>query len=617
MTFFEIFLHPPNHHAGLVLILTLFALFLFSRDNLPIETSALVVLVLLIVGFELFPYQANNEILRGIDFFHGFGHEALITVTALMVAGQSLIRTGALEPLGYQLAHSWVKSPKLTLLLTLVIAAFLSAFMNNTPIVILLLPILVGVSLKTARPASAVLMPMGFATLLGGMSTSIGTSTNLLVVGVAADLGVAHFEMFDFVLPAVMAGSLGILYLWLIAPRILPIRATPLSETSPRIFSAEILMTEESCKEQSQLSHLLKKMGSDFNIIRITRGQNNKVTVPLPDAKIQVGDRLLIRDTPNHLFDYAKQLKGRLYSGNLRLTDPKILKETADQQLAEIVVVPGSLLAGETLQSIRFAARYDLITLALHRDGKPFQTSIKRRLNEIPLRVGDVLLVQGDRTQISKVKRQGDLLVLDATTDIPHTKNAPRSLIIMVAIILFAALGWLPISVSAILGVTVMLTCGCLKWRDVGQAISPTVILIIVTSLALGNALIKTGGTDYLVHLFMFMTDGLSPVFILSALILVMAIITNIVSNNAAAVIGTPIAIGIAQQLELPAEAFLLAVLFGANMSFITPMSYKTNLLVMGAGGYKFSDFVRVGLPLTLILWLAFSIILPWLYPFS
>lgn len=613
--FIELFIHPPNHHAGLVLILTLFALFLFSRDNLPIETSALVVLVLLVVGFEIFPYQYQDKILKGIDFFHGFGHEALITVTALMVAGQSLIRTGALEPLGYQLARSWSKHPTLTLLITLLFAAFLSAFMNNTPIVILLLPLLVGVSLKTAHPASAVLMPMGFSTLLGGMATSIGTSTNLLVVGVAADLGVAHFGLFDFIVPASIAGFFGILYLWLIAPSILPVRETPLSEKSPRIFSAEILLTDESCKMGEQLRDLLDAIGGQFKVIRITRGEN-RVTAPLPDAKIQIGDRLLIRDTPDQLFAYAKQLKGRLYSGNLRLTDPKSLKEIADQQLAEIVVVPGSLLVGQTLQSTHFATRYNLVTLALHRDGKPFQTGVKRRLNEIPLRIGDILLVQGDRNQVSAIKQQGELLVLDATTDIPHTKNANRSLLIMVGIVIIAALGWLPISVSALLGVTIMLTCGCLKWRDVGQAVSPTVILIIVTSLALGDALVKTGGTDYLVRLFLTMTDGLSPTLILSALILVMAIITNVVSNNAAAVIGTPVAVGIANQLQLPIEAFLLAVLFGANMSFVTPTSYKTNLLVMGAGGYKFSDFVRVGLPLTFILWIAFSLILPWLYPF-
>jgi len=224
--------------------------------------------------------------------------------------------------------------------------------------------------------------------------------------------------------------------------------------------------------------------------------------------------------------------------------------------------------------------------------------------------------VQGAREQLAQIKRGGDLLVLDATADLPSTKKASLALLIMGLVIVTAAAGLLPIAVSAVAGALLMLLSGCLAWRDVGNALSTAVIMIVVVSLALGMALTKTGATVWLADLYLALTAGLAPDVILSGLILLMAVLTNIISNNAAAVIGTPVAISIASTLGLPAEAFVLAVLFGANMSYATPMAYKTNLLVMNAGGYSFGDFVRIGLPLTLVMWLALSWLLPRLYGF-
>ncbi|MBT6885916.1 MAG: SLC13 family permease, partial [Rhodospirillaceae bacterium] len=203
---------------------------------------------------------------------------------------------------------------------------------------------------------------------------------------------------------------------------------------------------------------------------------------------------------------------------------------------------------------------------------------------------------------------------LDATADLPSTSRAPLALGVMIGIVAAAAVGILPIAISAVCGVLVMLVTRCIRWLDVARALSIPVIMIVVASLALGKALLATGGADYLAQLFVVVAADASPTIVLSGLMLVMAVMTNIVSNNAAAVIGTPIALGIAGQLGLPAEPFVLAVLFGANMSYATPMAYKTNLLVMNAGGYRFSDFVRVGVPLTVIMWLCLSWLLPSLY---
>ncbi len=595
-------------HGLAVLLLVGVALVLFTRERIPLETASLAVLVLLILGFEFFPYTAGGEQIHAINFFMGFGHEALIAVCALMVAGQGLVRTGALEPVGRQLARLWSVSPMLSLLLTLLVGAFLSAFVNNVPIVVLLLPILVSVSLRNNRPASQILMPMGFATLVGGMSTTIGTSTNLLVVSVASDMGLARFSMFDFFIPAAIAGGVAILFLWLVAPRMLPRREGLMEDTSPRIFTAQLNVDEESSAAGKTLAELKDIAGMDLRVLQIHR-DGGVVLNPFPDVIIKPGDRLSVKDTPDNLKEMEAVLGAKLYAGDERVDEEHPL-EDENQQLAEIIVTQGSVLERTTLSRLRFADYYQLATLALHRAG----AEIRKEVGEVVLTVGDVLLVQGNREQIAELKRSGELLVLDATSDLPTTKRAPLALLIMAGIVGIAAIGLLPIAISATCGVLLMIITRCLSWNDAAQALNTQVILIVVVSLALGMALSKTGGAEYLAQLFVSMSSGSSPAVMLSGLMLLMAVLTNIVSNNAAAVIGTPIAISIAQHLSLPAEPFVLGVLFGANMSYATPMAYKTNLLVMSTGGYKFTDFVRVGIPLTLIVWLTLSWLLPMMY---
>ncbi len=602
----------PGTHATAVLVLTVVALFLFSREKIRLETSSLLVLVLLMIGFELFPYQSAGTTLHATAFFSGFGHEALIAVCALMVMGQGIVRTGALDPVGRSLARLWTLSPKLTLLLTLLLAALLSAFVNNTPVVVLLLPILIGVSIRTGTSASSMLMPMGLATLVGGMATTIGTSTNLLVVSVAADLGLERFHMFDFFVPAVIAGSTGIIYLWLVAPKILPDRPAMLTDTSPRLFAASLWIPEGSFAEGKPLSDLIERTGGNMHVLRIARGES--VLVPLPDIVICAGDQLHLQDTPAALKEYEHLLEATLYSKDAEVDEEHPL-QAEDQQLAEMIIVQGSPLVNRTLSQVNFIERYQLVTIALHKAGAR-RRSLQADIANVRLQIGDILLVQGAREQLARMKREGDMLVLDATTDLPTTDKANLALLIMAGVIALAATGVLPIAISATLGALTMLLTGVLAWRDISNALSTPVILIVVVSLALGLALTKTGATSYLAELYLAMTADMSPARVLSGLILLMAVLTNIVSNNAAAVIGTPIAISIANQLSLPAEAFVLAVLFGANMSYATPVAYKTNLLVMNAGNYTFGDFARIGIPLTAIMWLVLSWLLPAMYGF-
>lgn len=596
----------PNAHAIAAMLLTVVTLYLFTRERFPLEISSLGLIAVLAVGFALFPFAG----LEPTDFFSGFGHEALIAVCALMVLGQGLVHTGALEPVGRVLGRLWGRAPFLSFLATLIVGAVLSAFVNNTPVVVLLLPILISVCLRTSSSSAKVLMPMGFATLVGGMGTTIGTSTNLLVVSVAVDLGLERFGMFDFLVPASIAAGVGIVYLWLIAPKLLPDREIGLGDTSPRIFEARLHIEEDAPVAGKTLSDAMALTGGDMHVVRIRRGDT--FILPLPDVTLKAGDRLRVRDTPAKLMSFAEALKAKLYSEDQEVDEAHPLS-AENQMLAEVAVVQGSSLDRTNLRFARFLARYQLVVLAVHRAGEDVWRP-SEEIQEVILQPGDILLVQGARDQIANLKQSTEFLVLDASVDLPRTRKAPIALAILLFVIAFAATGVMPIAVSATAGVALLLITRCLNLGAAIRAISPSVFFVVVASLALGKALVTTGATDYVTAVFLFVTAGASPTIILSALMALLAVLTNVVSNNAAAVIGTPIAISIAHQLGLPAEPFVLAVLFGANMSYATPMAYKTNLLVMSAGNYTFLEFVKVGVPLTVLMWLTLTFVLSSMY---
>jgi di/tricarboxylate transporter len=603
----------PNYHALAMLFITIFALYLFRRDDITLETSSLSVIALLSLIFAIFPFtQPNGEHLEPSSLFFGFAHEALITVCSLMIIGHGLVRTGALEPIGRQLAKLWKISPTLSLLITLILAGALSAFVNNTPIVVLLLPILISVSLRTKTDSSGMLLPMGLATLVGGMATTIGTSTNLLVVSVASNLGQPRFGLFDFALPAVIAGCVAILYLWLIAPRLIPKRTPLLPDTSPRLFSAYLNINEESSANGKTISDVIALTDGQLKIESIQRMPDNRNLIPLPDTQLQAGDRLQVKDYPERLKEYEAVLGATLYSGLHKVDeDHPLLAEK--QTLAEIVIIPGSRLVGRTLQQVNFLKTHGISVIALHRAGKAMEIG-KNSIGNVRLMTGDVLLVQSEPEQIAQLKTTPGLLILDGAAALPQTSKAPMALSILAIVVITAALGILPIEISAICGVLALLATRCLNWQEAASALSTQVILIVAASLALGSAMMSTGATAYIAEVFVVLSSNLPPGGVVAALMLLLAILTNIVSNNAAAVIGTPIAISVAQQLNVPAEPFILAVLFGANLSYATPMAYKTNLLVMNAGGYQFSDFMKVGIPLIILMWITLSFLLNWLY---
>jgi len=418
------------HGVG-VLVLIAIALFLFTRDRLPLETSSLAVLSILVVGFQRFPYESDGILLGPAQFFAGFGNPALLAICALLMVGKALETTGALQPLAAIVSHTWSTRPLLALLITLVAAAVLSAFINDTPIVVLLIPILVAISLRAKFPVSRVMLPMGLATIVGGMSTTIGTSTNLLVVGIAEDLGLPRIGMFDFVLPVFIVGGVGLLFLWLIAPKLLPHREPLMVDTTPRVFDSQLSIQPDSFAAGKSLSQVLAKTHGQMPVDRIQRSESLFLS-KLPSVILQPGDRLFVKDSPENLKHFEALLGATLY--NISDSEHPVSEDTPleaeGQQLAELVVTRGSSLHLRSLGATRFSASYSLMPLAIHRARTP-GSQITEDLNAIRLRAGDILLVQGTQDAIGALKSSGDMLVLDGATKLPHTHRANRALAVL------------------------------------------------------------------------------------------------------------------------------------------------------------------------------------------
>lgn len=595
-------------HAAALLGLTLVAFVLFASEKLPVESTGLLVLVCIVALFQVFPYGDVSP----VSFFYGFGHEALIAICALMVLGRGLVATGALEPASRLLARLLEARPGAALLLVLVLCAAASGVLNDTPIVVLMLPVLVGAALRTGTSPARTLMPMNYAVLIGGMGTTIGTSTNLIVVSMAADLGVRRFEMFDFIHVTALAAVPGLAYLWLVLPRLIPERGAPMGDAKPQVFSAVLHLAEGGFADGKTLAEVQKK-AEGLRPMRVVRGAGLELA-RLPTMTLRAGDRLYVSAEPKALHEIAGQIGAKLHKPGEeeKPVDDDNPLAAEGQRLAEVVVTEGSPLHGSTLRAARFADLYDVTVVGLQRPGRgPASGDIA----DARLRAGDLLLVQGTDEAIGKLRSRGRLLVLDRSYDLPRTARAPLALAILAAVVAVAAFKLAPIAVAALAGAFLMIATRCLDWEDAAAALSMKVVLLVASSLALAAALERTGATAWLAGRFVGAVQDLRPEWVLALLMLLTAMFTNFVSNSAAAAVGTPVAIGIASELGVAPEPLVLAIMFGANFCYLTPMAYQTNLLVMSAAGYRFSDFVRGGLPLLAIMLAAYAYLLPRFFP--
>jgi di/tricarboxylate transporter len=607
----------PDAHAIFLLLLTPVAFFLFTRDRIPITTTAFGLLVALVLTFSVFPYDGDKGAFGPREIFASFGNEALVAICSLMILGHGLTLTGALEPVARLISALWRLSPHVAMLAVLILCMGVSGLLNDTPIVVLMIPILLGVAARANAPPARMLLPMNYAVLIGGMGTTIGTSTNIMVVSIAAGLGMAPMGIFDFVHITAIVAVPALFYLWLVAPFLL--KSVPIEQPTEalRLFDAWLHVPEDSAFIGKSLLDLFDKGIVRRSLLEVQRGANT-VLVRLPTLELRAGDRLLVRETRENLTRLSTELKLPLHDLEKEdiLDHDQLGPAAADLQMAELVVSQDSPMVGSTIRTARLAEETGLIVLGLRQFNTSFATR-REGIGDVTIHGGDVLLVQGTSEALRAVRSAGGFLVLDGALTLPRTNKASLALLIMFSVVALAATKMLPISTSAFVGALAMLATSCIKWNDLGESLSANVILIVAASLSLGEALTATGGTDFLASAYVGVVRDVSPEIALSSLMLLIALLTNFISNNAAAAIGTPVAFAIATQLGVAPEPFVLAVLFGANFSYITPMAYQTNLLVMGAAGYRFRDFLIVGTPLFIIVWGMYSWLLPHYFPLS
>jgi di/tricarboxylate transporter len=602
-----------NPHAWGIIAFTLLAFFLFTRERIPIPVTSLFVVAALALAFYLFPYSGPHGSMGVRQVFSAFGHEALVAICSLMILGRALMVTGALEPVARLLARLWAFNRAVAMLALLVVGMGLSSVINDTPVVVILMPVVIGLALRAGGSASKMLMPMNFAVIIGGMATTIGTSTNLLIVSIANDRGVRPIDLFEFTPLAVGPALLALAYLWLIAPRLLRERPGTLSELATRRFDAVLYIGRRSAAVGRTVNSVRRMTGNRMHVQRVLRG--DRTLDATDELEIIEGDRLFVRDTSAYLKDYEQSLGATLYDARRvgDLPPDQDPSKAAEQQLVEVVVTEESPLHHRRLKDVRFADRFRVVILAMYRPAE--ESSLDGEIPDRVLRSGDVLLVQGPPSRIVALKDEAGVLVLDGSLDLPRTRKAPVAMLIMAAVVVLAALKVLPIAISSLLGVLALIITGCLKFEGLGRGLSAEVVLVVVASIALGRALTLTGGADLLGGAFMSVAGSLTPQVVLASVMIFLGVLTNFVSNNAAAAIGTPIALSIAQQIGAPPEPFILAAIVGCNLSFATPMGYQTNVLIMQPGGYVFRDFVRVGGPLVILMIVAFSFQLARAYP--
>lgn len=604
----------PHGLASLAFATIVFALYVWGRWSLA--TVSLGVLAVLPLGLALWPLELLGEVVNPARMFAGFASPALVAICALMIVGNGLVVTGALEPAARRLAGLVATYPRLALLVVLVVAASASGVVNDTPVVVLLIPLLLAAARQAKVPAPGLLLPMNYAVLIGGMATSIGTSTNLIVVAIAASLGVGPFGLFDWFGLVALAAIPALAYLWLVAPRLLrgvPDEQQPLSD---HVFDAELHIIVDSRWVGKMLADVLSSTKPRPQVVGVHRG--NVLQAPLPSTTLRVGDRLRVRETAPRLKELEKQLDVVLHdvvndAGYAPDGEPARLAP-AKAIVAQMIVTAGSPLEGRSVREERLADRFGFVVVGTR--AKAPRSGFGRRgsLADRDIAAGDVLLVEGDAESMRRAQREGLGLLLDQRFAVPRQDKAWVTIIVMAVVVVLAATKLLPIELAALGGALCLLLTRCLSWDDVTQSLSAKVILLVAASLALGDVLTLTGATDWLARGLAAQAATLPPAWVAALLMGLMGLVTNFVSNNAAAAIGTPLAVSLARALDVPPEPFVLAVLFGCNLCYLTPMGYQTNLLVMNSGGYRFGDFLRVGSPLFVVMWVSLSILLAWRY---
>ena len=590
----------------LVLITIAVAMVFFVKEWLPVEITSLAAAAVLVV----------SGILSIEDFTRGFSNSAPITIGCMFVLSAALDRTGVIERLSQWLLRVAKGSLNRALALVLIIPLPLSAMINNTPIVVILLPAIIRMARTTGMPASKLLIPLSFATILGGTCSMVGTSTNLIVGGAALsnkqwiDAGLPAFSLFSIAPLGVVYAIVGVAYIYFFGVRLLP-RREALSELidseQEREYLLQAQVQDSSPFSGRPLLELLKGPLAGMQILEVRRRGVNLMD-DIDSIVLTPGDRLLVRAGSRSIHELRRSedlaVGFETLGGLAKL-------ETREAVILEGIIGPESSLVGRTASDIRFRQRYNLLLLAIHRRGK----NITAHLETMPLQFGDTLLVEGPREGIKRLLEEKDFIALTQPESKPMRRHkAPIALAAMGGFVAGGLLG-VDTTLLALLGALAVVILGCVKPQEAYSAIEWRILFLIIGMLALGRAMDTTGTAALLASSISYFMLPLGAVAMLSAVYFMASFLTELISNNAVAALLTPIAISMAVIAEASPVPFVIALMFGASASFATPIGYQTNTYVYGAGGYRFSDFLKIGVPLNLILWATATLVIPLIWP--
>lgn len=597
----------------LIIAVTIIA---FATDRFMVEAVSIASLIAVLVLFGALPFSMENgTVFDAGRLLAGFGNPALATVIALVIVGQGLFATDALDGpvrLLSKMGRGRISSPTLIIL---VATAVTSAFLNNTPVVVIFIPILAVISAQSNIPAHRIFMPLSFITILGGMTTLIGSSTNMIAAGVAAENGF-RISMFDLTGMGSILAVVGSFYVLFVMPRLLLQKdERQVNETKPAAgsqFVGEVILTPGhpfiGKRAQAGLFPDIKEL-----MPRLILRRDIPILPPYDDIELQTGDKLIVTGTRKAFL--AAVAKGEAHAPGEQGEDEatESASPNAHYHLVEAVISPGSRFAGRTIQLSGLQPQFNVAVFGVQRKSRMARTA----LAEIRLEAGDTLLIGGTLEDIASMRGNHDILLLEHSAEpVPQKDKANIASAIFAGVVLLSAFDISSIVVNAIAGAGLMIATGCLTIQQASRAFDRKIFLLIGSSIAMAMAMEITGGAALIAHGAVDALSGGPLWLLLSLLFLCMAVMTNILSNNAVAALFMPIALEIAKTTGAPPEAFAGAVIFAANCSFATPIGYQTNLLVMGPGHYRFSDFLKAGTPLVIILWLTFSILAPWYYGF-
>jgi di/tricarboxylate transporter len=584
-----------------VTLLLFYALILFITEALPYDITAISIMAILVF----------TGILTADQAVYGLASRPVITIGALFVVSAGLIRSGAIDLISERIIAFSGGRPLRILLISTLMAAVLSAFINDTPVVMIFIPIILTVSSRHRISPSKLLIPISYACILGGSCTLIGTSNNILISGLSLSLGGPELSMFELSRLGVITAASGILFMLLFSQKILPERRTftDYSSGGSAHYMTELIIQEESSLAGQTVEAGFSAKYPDIDLFEIIKGRMI-LYPPYDDIVIDPGDTLLIRAGVNDFMALLKskdvKVTGEDMGEDFKISEKKMM-------LGEVLITPNSKFINETVMDPRFKEELGLNIIAVQRRGVHHRYGAFNR----PLTLGDILLVQADESDLKYLSKNPNLMRLEGVEEqVVDRSKAPISIAIMMGVIIMASSGVLNIMVWAMLGAMLMVMTRCLRLRTAYRSIDFSVLMLIAGTMALGSAMSKTGAAQLYAEGMYYLLGGYGPRAVLSGLLCLAILMSNIMNSKATASLFTPIALSLAGTVGVDARPFLIALCFGVNAPFATPVGFQTNMLVLGPGGYKFVDYIKMGAPLCLLVWILGSLLIPLLWAF-